>query len=228
MAARKPESVRWSRLKATKQPKAERKPKAPRPPKLKAERPPKAPRAPRTPKPKLTPIERAALAIADPEAREAAGRALWAELEAHKQKLIAECRRIKLNPHWDVHEARDLSERIEAQTARQNEVFFAYASEARLVAWEDGREQRWKTYRAAYEAWNAASWANFNRSERRNIAPLTLPPRPPVERVRPDPLRVAIDAAFRRWLGARSDAAYDKHLARFEALSAAAQAEARA
>jgi hypothetical protein len=98
MASANPKTVQGGRLKATRNgaqpmlpgldaPRALA-PK-PRTRRAKPPRPPKPPKAPRTPKPKLTPIQREALKVADPEAREARGKALHAELKSVKAKLLS-------------------------------------------------------------------------------------------------------------------------------------------
>jgi hypothetical protein len=147
---------------------------------VKAPRPPKAHKAPRTPKPKLTPIQREALQVADPEAREARGKALHAELKSAKAKLLAaRAARLRAPPISPEQKARiaacfpdtarlksdegyqrdckrafteayngysdDLARlhaQIVALTAQQNEIFYAYASDATRAAWEAGRAKR--------------------------------------------------------------------------------------
>jgi hypothetical protein len=193
MASANPKTVQGGRLKATRngaEPKAERPPMLPgldpplceralkpRAKRAKAPRPPKPPKAPRTPKPKLTPIQREAMAIADPEAREARGKTLYAELKAAKERLVAKRAALPWRPspaqlaafyaRYDAERLKhdhgylrdykrdrdrmmsdplsahdELRVQIAALTAQQNEIFYAYASDAKRVAWEAERAER--------------------------------------------------------------------------------------
>jgi hypothetical protein len=138
-----------------------------------------APRA-LAPKPKLTLIQREALKVADPEAREARGKALHAELKSVKAKLLAaratllrappispeqqariaarfpdaarlrsdegyqrDCKRAFTEAYnGKTDDLERLLTQITALTAQQNEIFYAYASDATRVAWEAGRAER--------------------------------------------------------------------------------------
>jgi hypothetical protein len=180
MASANPKTVQGGRLKATRNGAQPMLPGLDALRRAKAPRPPKPPKAPRTPKPKLTPIQREALKVADPEAREACGKALHAELKSVKAKLLAaRAARLRAPPVSPEQQARiaarfpdtarlksdegyqrdckrafteayngysdDLARlhaQIVALTAQQNEIFYAYASDATRVAWEAGRAER--------------------------------------------------------------------------------------
>jgi hypothetical protein len=187
-------------------------------------KPPNPPKLPKPPHPRvaargrLSPIEKAARAIADVDEREAAGRALWAELEAAKRALFAEKRRMLSVPGCGPCDA--INADIAALVQRQNEIFWAYASEARRAAWIEGEpERRLRHWRARWLY--SLDTLRFIGVSEQAIAALVDPgpPEPPPA----DPLDTpAINAAFGRLMRAKTDKAWERAAAKFEALCAEA------